>query len=338
MVRDKKQSIQIGCVTSVSGSKVFGILQYSDFSISNEDMKFAAQIGTMVKMRTPRSVAFGLISSLTMREYHETDRQIVEIDLLGESLDYNDAGNFTFQRGMSTYPVLEEPILTTTTNDLSQIYARPKISNVRIGTIRQDSSLPLYVGTDELIGKHFAIIGTTGTGKSCAVAIILRAILNAYPKGHIVVLDPHDEYTRCFKNFAVVITPDTLQLPYWLLNFEEIIELLCSPDSPSRQIEASILKDAIINAKHGFHLNKNYEKNITVDTPIPYQLTKVIQLIKASAGLLNRPDEAQYYLRIISRIESLQRDNRFAFMFSGLMLRDTMADLLSSFHPETIIY
>ena len=66
--------------------------------------------------------------------------------------------------------------------------------SVRIGCIRQDSSIPAMVRVDELLGKHFAILGTTGTGKSCTTALILRAILEKNPAAHIVLLDPHNEY------------------------------------------------------------------------------------------------------------------------------------------------
>ncbi len=69
---------------------------------------------------------------------------------------------------------------------------------VRVGTIRQDSTIPAMVRVDELLGKHFAILGTTGTGKSCTTALILRSILEKNPAAHIVLLDPHNEYATAF--------------------------------------------------------------------------------------------------------------------------------------------
>src|SRR3546814_13360450 len=98
------------------------------------------------------------------------------------------------------------------------------------------SDLPAFLITDDLLGKHFAILGTTGSGKSCALATVMHAILGAHPFGHVVLLDPHNEYSHSFDGLAEVVTPDNLQLPYWLLNFEEMVEELCSPDeitSPS---------------------------------------------------------------------------------------------------------
>ena len=68
-------------------------------------------------------------------------------------------------------------------------YACDAESSIRIGAIQQDSSIPAMVKIDELLGKHFAVLGTTGTGKSCAVALILRRILEKNPQAHILLLD-----------------------------------------------------------------------------------------------------------------------------------------------------
>ena len=69
---------------------------------------------------------------------------------------------------------------------------------MRVGTIRQDCLDPGHDQVDDLLGKHFAILGTTGTGKSCTTALILRAILEKNPAAHIVLLDPHNEYATAF--------------------------------------------------------------------------------------------------------------------------------------------
>src|SRR3546814_11763947 len=90
------------------------------------------------------------------------------------------------------------------------------------------SDLPAFLVTDDLLGKHFAILGTTGSGKSCALATVLHAILGAHPFGHVVLLDPHNEYRRSFAGLAEVVTRENLQLPYWLLNFAEMVEVLCT--------------------------------------------------------------------------------------------------------------
>ena len=127
---------------------------------------------------------------------------------------------------MSSYPPLDAPVTTVTLRDLAKVYARPRMSNVHIGRLRHNRKVPAFVLTDSLLGKHFAVLGTTGAGKSCAVTVILRSILDEHPHGHVILLDPHNEYASAFADKAELLNPSNLQLPYWLLNFEEISHVL----------------------------------------------------------------------------------------------------------------
>ncbi len=326
--------VKAGYVTTVTGSNVSGVLAQS--GTGDSGMSRAVQIGSLVKVLTPKSIAFGVVSSLHVDDPstppESTDRRMIEIDLFGEAMisesDLGDGG-FTFQRGVSVYPALGAPIYESTRDELSQIYARPNAANIQIGTLHQDGTLPVYVMSDEMMGKHFAVLGTTGSGKSCALAVLLRSVLQSHPWGHIVVLDPHNEYAASFGDAAEVITPENLQLPYWLLNSEELVEVLCSPDGASRDAEANILKAAVVEAKRAFIGETPSAANfITVDTPFPYQLSTLSQLIERSMGKLDKADQSTPYLRLTARIDSLRRDKRFAFMFSGLKVSDTMADVV----------
>src|SRR3546814_4784478 len=77
----------------------------------------------------------------------------------------------------------------------------------------------LYI--DALLGKHFALLGSTGTGKSTAAALILHRICQRAPQGHIVMVDPHGEYGAAFKTAGAVYDVGNLQMPYWLMNRSE---------------------------------------------------------------------------------------------------------------------
>src|SRR5205823_3608075 len=90
---------------------------------------------------------------------------------------------------------------------------------------QQDSSVPAYIKVDEMLRKHFAFFGGTGVGKSSGVAVILREILAAKPNQRIFLIDPHNEYARCFRDNAQVLTPKNLKLPFWLFNFEEMVDV-----------------------------------------------------------------------------------------------------------------
>ncbi|MCB2227277.1 MAG: ATP-binding protein [Desulfarculaceae bacterium] len=324
-------SLEIGHVTSISGSKVMGVLLQPQDSGDARAMAASVQIGSLVKLATTGSVAFGLISGLSIPRpaypLSTNDLKMMEIELLGEAMA-GPGGQVRFQRGVSLYPSLGAPILTAGPEDLAELYTKGNDSNVQIGAIRQESSLPAYIATDDIFGKHFALLGNSGTGKSCAITAILRAALNQHREGHVVILDPHDEYAKAFGNAAEVIGPDKLKLPYWLLNSEEIVKALCSQEEALKEVEAPILKEAIVAAKNEHPDNKNLYAKITVDTPVPYSLAAMVGKLKAAMGRLNRPEGSQPYLRIISRVESLQRDRRFAFMFSSVMGQDYMEQIL----------
>lgn len=327
----------IGHVTSVSGAKVSGILVNSETTqeiTGPSDLNGMVQIGALVKMNTPRATVFGVVAGLSIREPSSPPRsgegRIIEIDLFGEAeTPANGSGEFTFARGVSAYPGLGDPIHATTPEELAQIYAEPSGAHACFGTLHQDHSLPAHLLTDQLLGKHFAILGTTGSGKSCALAVVLRSILDANPYGHIVLLDPHNEYGRAFADKAEVITPEDLDLPYWLLNFEELTEVLCSSSGASRDSEAHILKQSIMVAKRDYLGANELAEYLTVDTPVPYRLGALLRSIEDLMGKLDKPDQSAPYLRLKSRIEGLRADRRFAFMFSGLTMRDNLSDILA---------
>lgn len=337
-----EQAQKVGHVVSVSGSKIRGVLAVADHGRANGyalEAGRALQIGNLVKIPMPKSVAFGLVSKLEIRDPtgppNGTDCRMVEIDLFGESLRNGAADamegddHSAFQRGISVYPGLGDEIHTASTGELGQIYKRPTEPSVRMGTLHQDHDLPVYLMTDELLGKHFAIFGTSGSGKSCALAVILHAILDDHSGGHVVLLDPHNEYGHAFGERADVITTDELHLPFWLLNFEELVEVLCSPDPESRESEVGILKSAVIAAKQSFAGDGEMATFLTVDTPVPYRLSTLVEIIDRAMGDFEKAEQTRPYLRLKARIGRLRSDRRFAFMFAGLSVHDSMADVMS---------
>jgi DNA helicase HerA-like ATPase len=108
-----------------------------------------------------------------------------------------------------------------------------------------------------------------------------------------------------------------------------MVEVLCSRDDNSRSSESFILKDAIQLARRSAVENEDERRYVTVDTPLPYPLSALLHNIEAAMGQLQKAEQAKPYLRLRSRIENLRADRRYAFMFSGLSVRDTMPDILA---------
>jgi hypothetical protein len=290
------------------------------------------QFGSLVRMKTAYSVVYGMVSGMWISDPEAPIDQachMIEVELIGQASDGTDGRATVFQRGVAFYPELGGAIEAVNDSDLTCIYARPAESNVRVGSVHHHPHLPAFVATDALLGKHFAILGTTGTGKSCAATLIMHAVLDAHPNGHVVLLDPHNEYYQAFGDMAEVITPANLHLPYWLMNFEESLAVFADGEGPERRTEAAILKDAIVEARKKFAGTEADTTQLTVDSPVPYRLSELQRIIQAAMGRLDKPESTVPYLRLLSRIEALSADKRFSFMFSGVVVRDSMADVLS---------
>lgn len=314
----------LGSVVAIEGWKVTGVL--------DDSMPRNLEYGGLLKIHGTRSTVYGIVDRLWLQPPDrppETARPVVEIELIGEISKREEGGRTPFQRGVLDYPVLGDGISTVTANDIALIYARPRTSCIVVGTIHHGSDQPAYIMTDNLLGKHFAILGTTGSGKSCSVALVLRSILESHPNGHIVLLDPHDEYANAFDDRAEVITPENLLLPYWLMNFEEAVATFVSREGSERDTEIRILKDAILGARREYASHHNVAGRVTVDAPIPYYLKDLQQIIDQGMGKLDKPEGAVPYMRLLARVDALLSDNRLSLMFPDAAVHDTMADILA---------
>ena len=291
------------------------------------------EMAALVKIRTRASTVFGMVSGLRVPlpsvAAPEEDLKIVEVELLGETANIAAEEAAGFRRGVSTFPALEDAVYLATPEDLAQVYAPPREAAVAVGSIHQDKDIPAYLLVNDLLGKHFSIVGTTGSGKSCAVATILRSVIEQNPHGHVMLLDPHCEYAHAFTTEAIVLSPgDGLHLPYWLFNFEELAEIVCTPNQRAEQYK--ILGEAVLAAKHAFFGKPSADRHISIDTPMPYRVSDLIRHLDNAMGALNRPDSVAAYQLVKTRLLALQHDARYSFMFgTSLTLRDEMSDILS---------
>jgi len=321
----------VGRVIAITPSQAIVLLERQNVT-ATENVVLPLEVGTLVKLRSRVSVVYGMITGLRVPlpspEPSDKDLKLVELDLVGEIRDSNDSNRF-FCRGVSAYPALEELVYRASVADLAKVYARPSAATARVGTIHQDGAVPAYVLTDELFGKHFSIVGTTGSGKSCVVATILNAVIDSNPNAHLMLLDPHSEYSSAFKERAAVLSPgDGLCLPYWLFNFDELVEIIIGSNSNLEQVK--ILGDAVMAAKQSYFTKAGLDRLGTVDTPAPYRMSDVLRFLDAAMGSLNRPDSVATYQAVKNRIVILQNDGRYRFVFgSRLTLRDEFSDILA---------
>jgi hypothetical protein len=287
-----------------------------------------ARIGAMVKVGNANRDVFAAISAVRCESNSPTKR-ILFADLLGEIVP-SDQGPSQFRRGVTQYPLSGAPVVAATDADLAAIFAPLSRSNVRIGTLHHDASQPAFVLVNELLRKHFAVLGATGSGKSCAVSLLLSAILADCPMAHIILIDPHNEYGRAFGRTAEVVNINNLQLPFWLFDFEEAVGILVRGGTAQEQeAQALILKDAIIRARRHYAGQSHAAAMLSVDTPTPFRVSDLLRFISEAMGRLDKPDTSMPYLRLKTRLESLRDDRRFSFMFSDWLLgQDALSQIV----------
>jgi hypothetical protein len=326
---------QFAHIVSVAGSQAVAL-------ITRESVQAGAggnsrvEIGQLVKIVTPHSGVIGIVSAVNLPIPNAVDSSeefgLIELTLTGEIVTDKVSGRLCFRRGVAMLPTIGDPVLAADRHDLTRVYVQPNSDTIEVGTLYQDELVPARLLIDDLLAKHFIVVGTTGCGKSSAVTCILRRVLADFQHAHIVVLDVHNEYKSVFGQQAEAIDTTSLNLPYWLLNFQELVLALTSTDS-HHDAECEILADAIVAAKRQFSELRSIRsdttaQNITVDTPTPFSFVDVVAWIDEQVGRLERTHVATPYRRLKNRIEALTTDRRYRFMFSGLTIDDNMAEVL----------
>jgi len=318
---------RVGRVVSTAGSQIVILLE------GGHDGQAQVEMGCLVSVRGPHADVFGIVEGLSTpmpgQPVDGRELKVAEIGLLGEVPDRLYAGLRGFRRGVSQLPSLDAPVCLASEADTAVVYALDDRSSVSIGTIHQNQRVLARVSVDDMLGKHFAMLGTTGTGKSCALTLVLKRILGQNPNGHILLLDPHGEYGRAFGAQAEHLTVSTFRLPYWLCNFEELTEILFGHEKADSSMEIMYLRELVLAAKLAFVGNAGDTAGIYVDTPVPFAIGDLKRLLDQRIGSLENTDKKPFYARIKSRLVTLQADRRFDFMFdTGLVLRDDFSNIL----------
>ena len=154
----------------------------------------------------------------------------------------------------------------------------------------------------------------------------------------MVLLDPHNEYAPAFGDWAEVINQRNMQLPYWLLTFEELIEVLIG-NPQERKAEVEMLQDLIPMAKARYGAGRgnrarwpcggtSADIKYTVDTPVPYRISDLIQIIDDRMGRLENKRDLSPYRNLKNRLEIITLDPRYAFMFGSLTVYDSMVQII----------
>lgn len=244
------------------------------------------QVGTLVRIPQGPVYLLGSVVLVGISELspppvptqvpHQGDRWL-QVQLLGEV----DALG-SFQRGVSTYPGLDDAVHFTTADELGAVYPPAGVDRVRIGGLSAAPEIPVALDAARLVARHAAVVGSTGSGKTSAVASLLQSfIAGGWDSANIVVVDPHGEYGAAFEATAAtrsVLAADEslLRVPYWALSAQDLLWALCRLDG---RTVVDRFSELVVEARRTFAEAADWleldAESINADTPIPYDLRQV---------------------------------------------------------------
>lgn len=290
-------------------------------------------VGRMISINLSGTRTVGLVYSIGKTDPHWTDESQnaieVSVELIGEVRDGPPGGKPIFDRGITAYPYIGAIAHRIRSRDLEAVYDLAGRHAVTIGQLSQDESIAANISIDDTLTRHFAVVGTTGVGKSTAISLLLRKTLAERPDLRVLILDPHNEFASSLPEHAVRIDTATLDLPFWLFRLEEFAEVLFR-GRESVPEEIDLLRDLIPHAKNtyrnpnsGAYLRRGSDA-ITADTPVPYRMADLLKLIDERMGLLETKNDRPLYRSLKTRVEAVINDPRYRFMFSSRLIEDTI--------------
>ena len=160
-----------------------------------------ATVGKFLGVCANKSLLIGLITDVSLQPGptpQDPHVATAQLELIGEISNY-DSPSARFQRGVTTYPAMGDTVTFIAARELRLIFHSSSSRMIEIGHLQLDAAIAARLDVDEMVSKHFAVLGTTGVGKSSAVALLLQQIVEARPDLRFFILDVHNEYSRCFR-------------------------------------------------------------------------------------------------------------------------------------------
>ncbi|WP_417676405.1 ATP-binding protein [Pseudodonghicola sp.] len=233
------------------------------------------------------------------------------------------AADGEFERGTTILPTVNTPVFAVLPKTINDVYTSFAEGDFSIGKLSLLPEQDAKMNLDAFLGRHAAVLGQTGGGKSWTVASILQKI-SAFPQSTIVLLDLHGEYSQAFGDEADIISATDIEMPYWLMNAEELLGLMIDRAESSAPNQNAKFKELLQAAKenHPENASLGLEK-ITIDTPVYFDLDAIIQdfrnldtqMVLGSSGRDVKGPLHGQFTRLLMRPESRLNDRRYDLIF-----------------------
>lgn len=255
-----------------------------------------------------------------------------------------------FDRGVGQYPTTGAEVHAIGSGDIAKMFDRFQSKGFSVGTVATHPELKVCLDPSNLFGRHFAILGQTGSGKSWTVAALVQRTVAVMPRAHIIILDLHGEY--CWKRedgnrhyaFADTIVRHVdareLEIPYWLMAYSELIDLLIDRSEFSAHNQISVFRDGLndLRQEEGKKLGL---ARTSVDTPVYFDLTRLRNYIQSKNGkvpnakgdgLKDGPLTGAFD-NFLMRLESRLNDIRYDFLLKPVKRNssDSLSAMLRDF-------
>jgi uncharacterized protein len=310
----------IGVVSAVNSVFVTILLDPKTASLKREingKVYNIGQIGTYVLIPMGTVVLLGMVSEMKKEDLNIDGRPQQRYTLYVSMIGTVKGGRY--ERGVSIYPVADTPVYLAEDADLTVAFAIFQRYGFSIGQVSLFENQRAFLDANKFFGKHIAVLGSSGSGKSCTVASVLQKV-SKYPDTNIIILDIHNEYAKAFEGNCNHLDIAEFELPYWLMNFDELREMFVDEKDENASSQITVLKDLVIMSKKG----KNPEMStiITIDTPVYYDLNEIrakmqyLDSEKVTSG--STAKDGPFYgkfTRFLVRLDGKLNDPRYAFMF-----------------------
>lgn len=241
------------------------------------------QLGSVVKIHFGRRIIFGFVTLLRMRSQElaeaghqipaDADQRVMEVDLFAEGIWSSVSSTLRFQRGISTYPLPQQGVYILTQDETSLLYSSAEKRSddgpsplIPFGRYIGAESTTCRANIDKMFATHCAVLGSTGSGKSAAVAAVLHGVINHRPNPgqnffpRVVIIDPHGEYRQAFGQNATVFRAydpiggedediTQIHLPYWLMSADEFRSLVIGKTEFEATSQHNIVYKALAHAR-----------------------------------------------------------------------------------------
>ena len=303
---------RIGVVVDVTTSSVTVLLDThgTNFTIPLNGKTYSiGQIGTYVLIPVGKHVLLGMVSQSKRIGLHTNGTKESRYEMVVNLIGTVRSG--MFERGVSSFPTTETPVYLLEDKDLSvafSVFQRYGFSVGRLSLFEQERA---YLDPNRFFGKHLAVVGASGSGKSCTVASILQKVIG-YPDTNVIILDIHNEYRSAFPQECQYLNITELELPFWLMNFQEMLEMFVDPSDEHAAAQITVLKDLVFQAKRD--QNPELKNVLTIDTPVYYSLAEVRSRIEYLDSEKGGPFEGKF-ARFLVQLDTKLNDPRYDFMF-----------------------